>query len=221
MTKVLIINFNRLTLPKNMAEWLSARGVEPVFIDNNSDYPPLMEYYHHCPYKVMHMNKNYGHTVVWNPETTILQRLGITEPYIVTDPDLDLVGIPDDFLSVLQEGLNRFPQFDKCGFSLEINNLPPDKPSYHWNNGDYSIEVWESQFWSKPLDERYFEAPIDTTLALYRKNEYAFWGTRTNRPYTAKHVPWTYVYYKDLPGDEKYYYDTCNESASGRERIIR
>ena len=43
--KVLIINFNRLLLPVKLAEFCANRGLSPVFIDNNSDYPPLLEYY--------------------------------------------------------------------------------------------------------------------------------------------------------------------------------
>jgi hypothetical protein len=38
----LIINYNRLTLPVTMADWLSKRNIEPVIVDNNSDYPPLL-----------------------------------------------------------------------------------------------------------------------------------------------------------------------------------
>lgn len=204
--KALIIVFNRLQLPIKLATWLFNRGVEPVFIDNNSDYPPLMEYYHNrCPYKVMHMNKNYGHTVVWNPETTIFQRLGITGPYIVTDPDLDLSGIPDDFLSVLEEGLKKYPQFDKCGFSLEINDCP---------DTGFGPADWEKQFWQKPLDEMYFDAAIDTTFALYKTPTFSFNSIRTNRPYTCRHMPWYYSNFEDMPKDEQYYFRTTSETHS-------
>lgn len=207
--KALIINFNRLSLPVRMANWLFNHGIEPVFIDNNSDYPPLMEYYHnHCPYKVMHMNKNYGHTVVWNPETTILQRLGITGPYIVTDPDLDLSGIPDDFLSVLENGLKKYPQFDKCGFSLEINDIK--------NQGTID---WETPFWQHPLDDLYFNAAIDTTFALYKTPVFSYNGIRTNRPYTARHMPWYHNDIKEFPEDEQYYFNTQLKSYSDHSNV--
>jgi hypothetical protein len=213
--KVLIINYNRLTLPVNIATWVSERGCEPVFIDNNSNYPPLLEYYHDCPYKVMHMNKNYGKNVIWNPETTIFKRLGITGNYIVTDPDLDLTGIPDNFLEVLEEGLKRYPQFDKCGFSLEINDVT--------NTGVYcdgqSIREWEVQFWEKPLDDTYFEAWIDTTFALYKSKEFTMNGIRTNRPYIAKHVPWYYKGFTDMPEDERYYFESVVKESFTRNII--
>lgn len=209
--KALLINYNRLQLPVKMANWLNNHNIEPVFIDNASDYPPLMEYYHNrCPYKVMHMNKNYGHTVVWNPETTILQRLGITGPYIVTDPDLDLSGIPDDFLSVLEAGLIKYPQFDKCGFSLEINDIK--------NQGTID---WETPFWKSPLDDMYFRAQIDTTFALYKTPVFSYKGIRTNRPYTAKHMPWYHNDINEFPEDEQYYFRTQKEEYSSHSNVKR
>ena len=105
--------YNRLQLPVKIADWLWEINVDPIFVDNNSDYPPLLEYYKTTPYQIIRMPQNYGYKVVW--EQNLLEKLGITGNYIVTDPDLDLTGIPDDFLSVLEEGLNRYPQFDKCG----------------------------------------------------------------------------------------------------------
>lgn len=209
MIKALIINFNRISLPVKLALWCANHGLEPVFIDNNSDYPPLLKYYHsRCPFTVMHMNKNYGHTVVWNPETTIFQRLGITGPYIVTDPDLDLSGIPDDFLSVLEAGLIKYPQFDKCGFSLEINNIK--------NQGTID---WETPFWQHPLDDMYFNAAIDTTFALYKTPVFSYNAIRTNRPYTAVHVPWMFSDLSELPEDEQYYFNTQNENTKSHSHL--
>jgi len=205
--KVLIINFNRLTLPMNMANWVAERGCEPVFIDNASDYLPLIQYYNDTPFNVLRMDKNYGHTVIWTQD--IVNKLGIAGNYIVTDPDLDLTGIPDDFLSVLEEGLRRYPQFNKCGFSLEINDLP----------NQVTID-WESRYWQKPLDSMYFSADIDTTFALYKVNRITLSGIRTNRPYTAKHVPWYYDLYDKLPEDELYYYHTQSADIRAHSNIL-
>jgi hypothetical protein len=201
--KALIITYNRLNLPYNMALWLALRDIEPIFIDNNSDYPPLLEYYERTPFKVVRMKENYGYKVVW--EQNLLKRLNITGNYIVTDPDLDLTGIPDDFLSVIEEGLRRYPQFDKCGFSLEINDLPPT---------EFCPANYEKQFWQHPLDEKYFAAAIDTTFALYKVPFHSFNAIRTNRPYTARHMPWYYFDFEDMPVDEQYYFRTTKESHS-------
>lgn len=196
--KCLIINFNRLTLPMNMANWLAVRGCEPIFVDNHSDYPPLLAYYNNCPYQVYIMDKNYRHTVIW--DQGLLDKIGIEGNYIVTDPDLDLRSIPANFVSVLEEGLRRYPRFEKCGFSLEINGA----------GAGYA--EWEKQFWCHPLDSEYFEAAIDTTFALYRVRHHAQLALRTNRPYTAKHVPWYYSRLEDMPVDEQYYMKTTELS---------
>jgi hypothetical protein len=205
----LIINFNRITLTVKTCDWIFNHGITPVIVDNNSSYRPLLEYYKTCPYQVVRLDRNYGHKVIW--DCNILERLGITGQYIVTDPDLDLSGIPDDFLSVLQEGLRRYPQAEKCGFSLDYNDLPV---------GD--VRDWEMSLWREPLDDMYFKAGIDTTFALYREDSrhYQIWNSiRTNKPYMACHVPWSYKHIKDLPADEKYYVRTASKSFSGKERI--
>ena len=73
--KVLIMNYNRLRLSSDLADWVAKRGCEPVFIDNHSTYPPLLDYYNHCPYQVLIMDKNYNNRVVW--EQGVLKALDI------------------------------------------------------------------------------------------------------------------------------------------------
>jgi hypothetical protein len=205
----LIINFNRITLPLQLAYWCANNGLCPVIIDNNSTYVPLLEYYmQRCPFQVVRMPENYGAHVVW--EQNVLQQLGITGKYIVTDPDLDLSNIPGNFLEVLEEGLRRYPQFDKCGFSLETKGA----------TSPGTVE-WESQFWKQPLDNLYFNAAIDTTFALYKTPVFSYKGIRTNRPYTAIHVPWAYTHVKDLPEDEQFYYRTQNEDTGSHTHVIK
>lgn len=212
--KCLIINFNRLLLPVKLAEWVAQRGVEPVFIDNNSTYPPLLEYYQSCPFRVLRLVSNYGHTVLW--QYPVLETLNIKERFIYTDPDLDLSGVPDDFLEVMNEGLNRYPNYSKCGLSLEINDLPDTE------EGNFIRVGPEAPYWNRPLDDLYFHADTDTTFALYQYpiGPYGHSAIRTNRPYTAKHIPWYYTKIEDLPDDEQYYYLTANNSSSHKARFL-
>ena len=105
MTKAFIINFNRLLLPMKLADRLYDCGLEPIFIDNNSTYAPLLEYYKTCDYQVVHSKINYGHTVIW--DLGLLDKLHVAndEKFIITDSDLDISDIPSDFLMVLEAGL--------------------------------------------------------------------------------------------------------------------
>ena len=213
--KALIINFNRLTLPIKMAEWLAQHGCDPIFIDNYSDYPPLLQYYNETPYQVLRLPVNFGHTVLW--QHPILSALGISERFIYTDPDLDLSGVPGDFLEVMNAGLDKYPEFSKCGLSLEINDLPDT------HEGRFIRKGPEAPYWKDPLDDMYFKADTDTTFALYQFpiGPYSHSAIRTNRPYTCRHLPW---YYKDislLPEDEQYYYRSANDSCSHKHRFMK
>lgn len=202
-----IINYNRLTLPKNMAEFMSKnKDVDVHIIDNDSTYEPLLQWYSECPYKVIHMGSNCGHTVFWDKD---LYNQYVKEGYyILTDSDLDLSNIPDDWLDVLLEGLDKYA-YNKIGFSLETNDLP-ESPFRD------EIVGWESQFKvpkARALDELYTEAHIDTTFALHRTNEHAIYSSiRVNPPYTARHIPWYYTDFNVLPEDEKYYFNTVKTS---------
>jgi hypothetical protein len=201
--KAFIINYNRLTLPKKMAEYLFECGLEPVIVDNNSDYKPLLNYYDSCPFEVIRLNHNYGHRVVW--DVNLISELPDDERYIVTDSDLDLSDVPKDFLDVLNDGLNKYPEYEKCSLSLDISDLP------NTHVGLLARET-EKGYWDKPLDEMYFDATTDTTFGLYKVKNKTFKSLRTNKPYCAKHVPWYYDKIEDLPEDEQYYLNTYKTS---------
>ena len=203
----LIINFNRITLPAMTAQWCHNQGLYPVIVDNASDYPPLLDYYQNrCPYPVARMEKNYGHMVVW--EQDLISRLGVSLPFIVTDPDLDYSQVPGDWLKVFEQGLRKYPVFKKIGFSLETSDVK------HQCTVD-----WEQKFWSLPLDELYYNAPIDTTFAMYNTTEFTFDAIRTGRPYTARHLPWYYDKVEDLPPDEQHYYKTQGEEYAAHTQV--
>lgn len=206
-----IINYNRLTYLRQMVEWCQSHGLRPVVIDNASTYPPLLAYYSTNPCEVIRLNKNYGHTVAWSKAIRLPR-----ERYIVTDPDLDMSGVPDDFLEVMNRGLDLYPAAPKCGLSLEINDLPSNEYT------DF-VKNWESDFWLRPLDGMYFDADVDTTFALYRagNHSHGYKAIRTNRPYTARHYCWYYTDMESIPEDERHYYQTANDSASYKKHLIR
>jgi hypothetical protein len=188
-------------------------GLEPVIIDNCSTYEPLLEWYAHCDFKVVRMDKNYGHKVIWT--NWMFRDLGIKDKYILTDPDLDLSGVPSDFLEVMEEGLKRYPKFERIGLSLEIDDLP---------DNDLGRQVYkhELRFWNKPLDEMYFEAEVDTTFALQKIGMYNTYNSlRINKPYTARHIPWYYTDLENLSIDEKNYIKTAGASFSWKDKIVQ
>jgi hypothetical protein len=215
--KVYIVNYNRLTWPKAMADWLGrVAGIEPVFVDNASTYEPLLEYYETCPHKVIRLDENLGNRAPWIAEIVFEAKERF---YAVTDPDLDLTGIPYDVFDVLTEGLVRFPGIVKSGVSLRMDDLPSENPL------TAQIVEWESQFWQRPLDDRFFDADVDTTLAVYAL-DHGFASAQTNRavraapPYTARHLSW-YMTPDDVGDEEVNYLQTANPNALHWTRIIQ
>lgn len=186
---VFIISYNRLEYLKQLITWLERAGFENIHIvDNNSTYPPLLEYFKESKHKVHRMDKNYGHLVVW--ECGKFNDIIDSKNYVVTDSDvLPIEECPLNVTSYFSDILAKFDDVAKVGFSLKIDDLPN-----HFIFRDSVID-WEIQFWSKRKADGLFDASIDTTFALYRPEVYpsdSFWwkSIRTDYPYMAKHLPW-------------------------------
>ena len=131
---------------------------EIVILDNASTYQPLQRWYETLPCRVVQLGSNMGHTAPWTP---LAQSAILTDQYVVTDPDLDLAGVPRDVLAHLAALLDRFPQYGKMGLPLETKDYGPGHP-YHKVNGHI-----EAICWAKPLLEGAFRAaPIDTLRAV-------------------------------------------------------
>ena len=198
---VWINNRNRLTTTKAMVAYLRmVHGAEPIIVDNASTYPPLLEWYATGPCKIVRLPDNRGPRAPWTLPFDLAMG---GKHYAVTDSDLDLEGVPSDLLLQLRDGLLRYPAAIKAGMSLEIDDLPNDKPLTP------TIRAWESQFWQKQLSDQWWSADVDTTFALYRAG--TGWGRygpaiRANRPYTARHVPW----YCEDSNEERYYTEHCD-----------
>jgi hypothetical protein len=193
--RIYINNRDRLTWTQNIVADIRRMGGEPVIIDNLSSYPPLLDWYATKPCEVFMLEQNHGPRAPW---TSGIATSGDAEFFGVTDPDLDLSGIPDDGIQHLCRGLERHPSAPKAGFSLELNDLPE-------GNIGNRVREYEAQYWTKPLTDGFYDAYVDTTFAVYARgrsllNFYA--AVRSDRPYTARHLPW---YGGPQTDDEKYY----------------
>jgi hypothetical protein len=177
---------DRLTSLVNLVRWLEKAGCQRiVLIDNNSLYSPLLEYLAHSPHTVIRYKKNFGHRVAWR--CGIIKKIATDVPYVVTDPDV-LPGptCPLTLLDKLYNILRDYPHLIKAGPALAINDLPS-----HYVHRQSVID-WETKFWKKQIAPTLYDAPIDTTFALYRaKSTFAFApSARLSGRYTFKHQPW-------------------------------
>jgi hypothetical protein len=177
---------DRLNPLKALVAWLEQTGeAEITLIDNDSAYPPLLEFLASTSFRVVNAGWNAGPRVAWL--TGLVQEVGLDRPYVVTDPDI----VPDeecpaDLLAHMARLLHRYPDVDRIGVGLRIDDLPVD--GIHTR----SVVAWESQFWNHEVEPGVFEADVDTTFALYRPGRRHPGGRslRTGAPYVARHLPW-------------------------------
>jgi len=192
--KIYINNRDLLTWPREMATKLANEGHEVVFVDNASSYPPLLEWYNKCGLYVWRLVSNIGAYAPW----TLRSIQHLTEPYVVTDPDLDISLVPVDWPSVLKEGLDRWTTHTKCALSLDDTGIPSANPAskadgfIYYPNGH--PDRWRTEIEFEGSKCSYFGHNTDTTFALYRPGVLPkIDGMSAGRPYTARHLPWHLV----------------------------
>ena len=208
---IIINNFNRLTYLKKLITSLEKRDCTNIIIlDNQSTYPPLLEYYETCKYKVVFLDKNYGHKALW--DSGYYNKI-CNDFFVYTDPDLCLVeDCPVDFMSFLMKKLVKY-RIEKIGLGLKIDDLPD-----HYNNKLKVIE-WETQFWNIKVEDNVYNAKVDTTFALYSPFTKPYYGSpahipayRTVNLYMCYHLPW-YENYSNLDEENLYYLQSTNSSS--------
>jgi len=215
-TPIFIISRDRFGCLFDLVDALFDKGYERIhIIDNESTYEPLLNWYDEIKrYGIkVHYIDNVGPIGPWHvPECNeIMQK----EKFIVTDPDLlPSDECPPDLIERMHWTLDRVDHWDKVGPSLNIFNLPD-----HYAHKKQVIK-WEGQFWNNRGPHNTFNAPIDTTFALYKpETKYKITNAlRMNRPYMMDHAPW-YLDFDNLADDELFYLDRLNPQISNWNRI--
>ena len=199
---IVINNYNRLEYLKILISSLEKRGYRNIYIlDNNSTFPPLLEYYKTCPYNIIFLRENIGYDAIW--KTKVYHRFK-SSYYVYTDADLEIDdSCPEDFMEFFLKVLKNHPFCQKVGFSLRIDDLPDC-----YKNKSKVITA-ETQFWENQTKDGLYKASIDTTFALYRPfckgaANAGFEVYRTPKPYIVRHLPW-YIDSENLSEEEKYY----------------
>ena len=163
----IIINVRDRVEPlKLLVEWLeSVHQTNIWFCDNASTYPPLLEYLATSKYNVVRNEINLGHRGPWL--SGLVTELGEDTPFVVTDPDvIPVESCPADALEYFHSTLVDYPEIDKVGFSLLLEDIP----MHYAHRAD--VLLWESQFWKNVHQSGFYFAEIDTTFALYRAGEH-------------------------------------------------
>lgn len=196
-----IINVrDRLTDLLALLRWLESVGQREIWLcDNDSTYPPMVEFLQTTKHHVFRNNFNLGKRAPWL--CGLVPELGHDRFFIVTDPDvIPTDHCPKDVLPFFKRCLEEHPETDLVGFSLKIDDLPD-----HYRHKK-SVIAWESQFWEEKVGKYLYRAPIDTTFAMYRPGLGHRSGNalRSAPPYEARHMPW-YQDSKNLTEEETFY----------------
>jgi glycosyltransferase involved in cell wall biosynthesis len=221
---VIINSFNQPTYLRSMLEQLSrVEHGEIVVLDQASTYPPMLEYLQELESEltVVRLRTNNG------PHWLFTSGLALTLPkfFIYTDADIRFpADMPAGFIGEMIRAV-EFLQATKLGLALDISQ-PEAMKRANINIGgeDYTFATWESQFWRHPLsvgDLQLYEAPVDTTFALYNRREFDPWARafakkkifdcmdtprsyRLAGRYTSTHLPW--MLDDPIPQEELDYY---------------
>jgi hypothetical protein len=197
-----------------LIDYLERAGCERIhLLDNDSTYPPLLEYYERTPHTVIRLGENYGSKALW--QSGVLDQLGIDGQYAYSDPDvIPIEECPLDAVDYFAEVLARYPGHSKAGFGLKFDDLPD-----HFRNKD-KVVAWESKFWQRMIAPRLYDAPIDTTFALYRGTEHApNTAIRTGYPYLLRHTTW-YWDSDNLSEENRYYVERGRVTTWTRREMV-
>lgn len=211
-TPIIVNNFNRLTTTKKLCEDLTKLGyTQVVILDNLSSFPPLLEWYDNCPYRVVRLTTNMGQLAIYNSELINEFSQGSWIGY--SDSDIGLNHeTPLNFIEVMAQKAEKLG-FTKIGLALRIDNLP-DTEYGKW------AKWWEQRFWEKQIEEDLYVADVDTTFSLIKVGlPFQYNALRIAGKMTAIHEPW-YLNYASLSEEEKYIIDHSDGTYSTTKRFV-
>lgn len=204
--KAFVIFRDRVSYAKQCVEALQMAGLEVHIIDQDSTYPPAVEWLEQAPAQV-HKLVNQHPQRLWQ-WSGLLEIVGPDDYYVVTDCDV-VPGDPTlDWVNEFRSILEYHYEACKVGWSLRISDIP-DTYQHH-----QKVVAWETQHWEHPVHDpgktSLFGAAVDTTLAMYQPlSMYPSFNlgpaVRAGYPYYAKHLSW----YEDSsnPTEEQVYYE--------------
>lgn len=210
MIPIIINNFNRLTTTKKLADDLLKLGYTDIHIlDNNSTYPPLLDWYKECPYKVELLGVNHGQLAIYN--SGYINNFEGWVAYSDSDIELNQL-IPRGFIEKMTEIAEKY-NILKVGLALRIDDLPTTRYGLY-------IKGQEAKYWYQEVACGIYEAHIDTTFSVIKVGQpFQYEALRLAENYTARHIPW-YLDYDNLTEEELYYIEHSNSEFSTTKRFV-
>jgi hypothetical protein len=222
---VVLLSYNNLTLLKAMVRQLrECFDAHVVIADNGSKYPPMIDYLEGIArsdpkVRVWRFGGNFGPHLLFQ-EAGRHQFNSMPRFFALSDSDMRLGDhLPRNFLCVLAHLTQRL-RVPKAGLALDIadhqymhqlGNYTRNKTIYEWERSVYKARV-DVEGWPE-VQGHVYDAPIDTTFAVYDKAQFARNDTtdvtyfidtavRVTGPFTAKHRPWYPETIAAIPAEE-------------------
>lgn len=207
---IILNNFNRLSTTKKLADDLSKLGYTNIHIlDNNSTYPPLLEWYKSCPYTIKYCGANLGQLAIYNSNY-----INDFQGWIAySDSDIELNPFtPSGFIERMIEIAEKH-QYNKAGLALRIDDLPATRYGIY-------IQNQEAKYWTEKVEFQVYKAHVDTTFSIIKVGlPFQYESLRLAANYTARHIPW-YQDYDNLTEEEIYYIEHCSSEFSTTKRFV-
>lgn len=189
---------DRLTPLLALISWLEVAGHQRiVLIDNDSTYPPLLDYLHKTRHEVIWFD-NHGSQALW-----ICGLAPADEWFVLTDPDI----IPTDdcplyAVHYLHQLLLQHESYSKAALGLYLDDVPESMPSLTWERTLVDPSMPDSP--AVELANGVWGTLSDTTFALHRPGaEFGYEAIRTGAPFQARHTSWYAT--NDLSDEDRYY----------------
>jgi len=202
LVPIIINSRDRQSCLAQLVAWLRSAGYTNLAIlDNDSTYPPLLEYLRAIGDEILvfRSTRNLGPRALWSSG---LVGLVSDVPFVYTDPDvIPTEDCPSDAVLTLANLLATHRQAPKAGLGIRIDDIPD---TYEHSS---SVRSWEARFWQRPLPGNCYDATVDTTFALYRPGSWhQLQAVRAGAPYLVRHLPW-YVDSSRPTPEDRYYAD--------------
>lgn len=207
---VIINNFNRLTTTKRLADDLFKLGYTNIHIlDNNSTYPPLLEWYNNCPYTVKRLDSNMGQLAVYNSD--YINKFKGWVAY--SDSDIELnPNTPEGFVEKMVHLAEKYNKI-KAGLSLRTDDIPDTRYGLY-------VKWQEERYWKKELEPEVYDAHVDTTFSIVQVGQpFTYEAIRIAGNMTARHIPW-YLDYENLSAEELHIIENSNSEYSTTKRFV-
>lgn len=230
MIPIIILNYNQLAYLKNLIWWWKwYYPKNPIYIvDNNSDYDPLLDHYYNLGYGSLRDESisviNFSNNMLWENLAIALEEY-IEEDghdyYFIAPADMmPHPNTPPNFLEIMQHCIES--GYHHVGFRLILKDLPPfieNKEQIRDNENRFSEKRVRIEHKKKYYSA--FKAPVDATLALYKKSdgwshpmEPEKWDNSL-RIFEAFHLPW--YQHPDYVNEEMdNYYKTCKKNQENK-----